>query len=291
MGSKRKLADKIVSTIRNRHTEATEFYDVFGGGGAISFEALKYNWNVNYNELNKHIYLSIKYLKENDSLGKEFYSWYSRDDFLKALESEPSYLTGFLMCCWSFGSKQGSYLYGKEIENDKMLAHNIIVDKCIDSAKQLGFDLYENLFKIKGIQNRRLAFCSYYKNQNIRFDIQHLERAQVLERIQGTQLRDRLELTNLSFEKLHFKSNSIIYCDPPYKGTTEYKEGGFNHDDFFEWFANLPYPAYLSEYNAPFEMIESYSHRSTLSATNNSKRVSENLYWNGKGEVNNYKLF
>ena len=82
-----------------------------------------------------------------------------------------------------------------------------------------------------------------------------------------------------------------MYFDPPYRGTAEYKEGGFNHDDFYEWFSTLPYPAYLSEYDAPFECVEQYGHRSTLSATNNSKIVIEKLFWNGKGNPKQYKLF
>jgi DNA adenine methylase len=28
---------------------------------------------------------------------------------------------------------------------------------------------------------------------------------------------------------------ALIYCDPPYKSTTGYKVGGFNHDEFYEW--------------------------------------------------------
>jgi len=83
----------------------------------------------------------------------------------------------------------------------------------------------------------------------------------------------------------------VIYCDIPYKGTGEYKEGGFNHDKFYEWFAKLPYPAYLSEYSAPFEMIEMFSHRSSLSATNNAKKTVESIFWNGRGNIYKTKLF
>lgn len=55
--------------------------------------------------------------------------------------------------------------------------------------------------------------------------------------------------------------NSLVYCDPPYQGTTGYKTGGvFNHEEFFEWCrqtaknGNL---VYVSEYNAPedFELV------------------------------------
>lgn len=29
--------------------------------------------------------------------------------------------------------------------------------------------------------------------------------------------------------------NSLIYCDIPYKGTTAYSVGGFNHEEFYAW--------------------------------------------------------
>ena len=42
-------------------------------------------------------------------------------------------------------------------------------------------------------------------------------------------------------------------------------------------------PVFVSEYTAPddFECILEIEHRSTLSSTNNSKRVVEKLFWNG----------
>lgn len=213
MGSKRKLSRNIVLDIRSRHPEAVNFYDVFGGGGAISLEALKYNWKVTYNELNRHVYLLMKYLKENDTLGDEFYKWYSREDFFNALESDPTYLTGFLMTCWSFGNKQDTYLYGKDIENQKRLAHETIVNLCATSAKEVGFDVdFEAFRRIGGLHDRRKSFCRYFKRKGDRFDVQELERVQEylqkskiqsmqylesLQRIEELQRIQELELKNL----------------------------------------------------------------------------------------------
>ena len=91
---------------------------------------------------------------------------------------------------------------------------------------------------------------------------------------------------------IHKGSNPIIYCDIPYKGTGEYKEGGFNHNLFYEWANDIEHPVYVSEYNSPLEMIEMFSHRSSLSATNNKKKTVESIFWNGKGDnINQTKLF
>ena len=64
MGSKRKLASEILKKIIQRHELISDFYDLFGGGGSISFTAIRdYRFNVHYNELNKHIYSLVEYLK------------------------------------------------------------------------------------------------------------------------------------------------------------------------------------------------------------------------------------
>ncbi|MDT4851232.1 hypothetical protein FQZ97_854090 [compost metagenome] len=52
MGSKRKLAGDILKFITQRHSDISDLYDLFGGGGSISFTACNdYRFNVHYNEL------------------------------------------------------------------------------------------------------------------------------------------------------------------------------------------------------------------------------------------------
>lgn len=49
-------------------------------------------------------------------------------------------------------------------------------------------------------------------------------------------------------------SNVLIYCDPPYQGTTGYKTGAFDHDAFFDWCRKMKAKGnivFVSEYNAP----------------------------------------
>ena len=60
-----------------------------------------------------------------------------------------------------------------------------------------------------------------------------------------------------SYENLSFK-NSLIYCDPPYKGTTEYKDGGFDHYKFFDWCREQTKRGnvvFVSEYEAPEDFV------------------------------------
>jgi site-specific DNA-adenine methylase len=314
MGSKRKLASDILQKITQRHSGITDFYDLFGGGGSISFTAIRdYRFKVHYNELNKHIYSLVQYLKDNKELEPKFYEWVTREEFHKQINKtneEADWYSGFVMSCWSFGNSQSSYLYGADIEQQKRMLHELIVNKCKKSILE-----FEKITEVKvedyflrgdNVQERKNQFTRILKkletnqfyrtfNQDIQNQtlFQQLARIQHLGAIQNLQNLQNLQITNTSYENvlINPNGNPIIYCDIPYKGTGEYKEGGFNHDAFYEWFANLDYPCYLSEYDAPFEKIEMFAHRSSLSATNNKKKVFESIFWNGKGEINKSTLF
>jgi DNA adenine methylase len=65
--------------------------------------------------------------------------------------------------------------------------------------------------------------------------------------------------TNLNYWEMDIPDNSIIYCDPPYEGTTNYKDS-FDFEKYWNWVRKmnfLGFEIYCSEYNAPpdFECI------------------------------------
>lgn len=339
MGSKRKLASEILLKITQRHENISDFYDMFGGGGSVSFTAIRdHRFNVHYNELNKRVFELVKYLKNHTELEPKFYEWVTREMFFEQI-NKPNDLvdwySGFVMCCWSFGNNQNTYLYGKDIEESKRLAHESIVNGCMESMHKLGVDI-PDLVKVKGIRERRVLFCSHIeKITQQRFDMQSLEPITLLEHLTRFQNLQNLQIYNGSYESVPIAGdNPVIYCDIPYKQVATYQKkkgknvnnyeeietrivknirfnkngepyeyarrypvkgqgvkNAFNHEEFYQWFANLPYPAYLSEYDAPFEKIEMFSHRSSLSAINNKKKVYESIFWNGKGKILRSKLF
>lgn len=289
MGSKRKHASEILKVITQRHEGISDFYDLFGGGGSVSFTALKnYKFKTHYNELNKHIFSLVEYLKNNKNFDAKFYEWIDRETFFEQINKSnenADWFSGFVMSCWSFGNKQKSYLYGENIQEDKFHAHNFIVNKDLNSMKSLNLEISE-LIKIETIQKRKLVFCDFMKKNKIRFDLQHLEILQHLLQIM------QLEISNLSYENVKIiGENPIIYCDIPYKNTVKYKEDEFNHDKFYQWASEVDFPVYVSEYSSEFEEIHAFKHNSSLSATNNAKKVVERLFWNGKGEANKHTLF
>jgi len=62
-----------------------------------------------------------------------------------------------------------------------------------------------------------------------------------------------VRLINGSYDEYSDFKNCLIYCDPPYEGTTSYKTGSFNHNKFWEWCRNMSKNnlEFVSEYKAP----------------------------------------
>lgn len=88
-----------------------------------------------------------------------------------------------------------------------------------------------------------------------------------------------------SYEDLIIPPDSVIYCDPPYGGTTGYKDD-FDNGAFWDWCRVMAYQGhkiFISEYKAPddFTCVWSKEFKSTLSAgskSNNVKKSIEKLF-------------
>ncbi len=71
--------------------------------------------------------------------------------------------------------------------------------------------------------------------------------------INQSPLLQGVRLVNESYLDLQIPENSLIYCDPPYEGTTKYKDS-FNHTEFWDWCRQKTkegHTVFVSEYNAP----------------------------------------
>ena len=105
---------------------------------------------------------------------------------------------------------------------------------------------------------------------------------------------NRLKLSNKDWFKFisslddEILENAIIYCDPPYEDTASYQVGAdaFNHDEFWDWFRTTPYTVYVSSYKAPDD-IKPLNYDYKLNSFNSLNRnvMTENIYWNGKGDA------
>jgi DNA adenine methylase len=79
---------------------------------------------------------------------------------------------------------------------------------------------------------------------------------------------------NVSYDQIKLPPNSLIYCDPPYKGTTPYNHK-FNHEKFWDWVRATQlqgHVVFTSEYHAPsdFSCIWEKQASSSLSANGKS---------------------
>ena len=141
--------------------------------------------------------------------------------------------------------------FSKELRDfhKKGKAKSLYSHACIVTS--FGADLNGGYAREKG--SDETTFCGYGKRNALKQS----------PKIQNVQfICDSYE--NLSFE------NCLVYCDPPYQGTTGYKTGAFDHDKFFEWCREQAKSnvVFVSEYNAPddFECVWQQEVKSSLSA-------------------------
>jgi site-specific DNA-adenine methylase len=218
MGSKRKLADKIIFHNMEHNPKCGYFYDLFGGGGAISFQALQQKRikKVVYNELNTGVCELIKKIQK-DGVTDDFYNWVSREDFNRYKDNS-DWRGGLVKTCWSFGNDQKSYIYGKHVEQYKHDYHAVVVDGvdklasmsryCEQYVKEkhgIGHKCFLVMPEGKTIQERRL----HLRKQLVGFErqckiakshgtgpldhLQHLERLQKLKQLQHMINLEQLE--------------------------------------------------------------------------------------------------
>lgn len=91
-----------------------------------------------------------------------------------------------------------------------------------------------------------------------------------------------VEFHNTNYYDFPLPNNSIIYCDPPYQGTTKYK-CGINYDGFWAWcreLVNSGHGVFVSEYNAPLGWGCIWQRRvnNTLVQNTGSKQGVERLF-------------
>ena len=117
-GSKSRIADKIIDLL----PPATHFYDLFGGGCALSHAALlsgKFQ-HVHANDITDSVVL-FKDAMEGNLAKYEPERFRKREDFEAEKDTNP-----FVRIVYSFGNDQKSYLYSRQIEGYKRAVHEMI---------------------------------------------------------------------------------------------------------------------------------------------------------------------
>lgn len=98
-------------------------------------------------------------------------------------------------------------------------------------------------------------------------------------------MRHRVKFVQSEFGSYDPPPRTVVYCDPPYYGTTSYSTGQFDYQYFYEklieW-SDLGCAVYVSEYqipeSVPCELIWERSKNVSLNSASNSRHAVEKLY-------------
>ena len=267
MGSKNDIAWDVVHAM----PKADVFVDLFCGGCAITHAAMVSNrWKRFVMNDIKPI-AKIFYKAVHGDL-KKYERFVPRHEFMKTDDL-------LIKMIWSFGNDCNSYLWSTEKEKLKGAAVRMLTEKTLKKRRAAWRDFvrelktaigYEELKKEKFNQLQRLE------------RLQSLERLERLERLESL---ESLESHQDDYKNIHIPDNAVVYCDIPYKGTSDYGNE-FNHEEFYEWFKSLKVPAFMSEYSAPFQQVAEWPKRkkrgnpATMKG-NNLGSCTERLYFNG----------
>lgn len=282
MGSKSGIA----ASLALNFPKADHFYDLFGGGFSMSHYMLankaKNYKHFHYNEIKTHIVDVVRRAIAGEFNYATFKPpWISREEF-----HAKKYTDGYVASCWSFANNGEDYLFSEEIEEYKRAMHMAVVFDEFDeiAEKTLGFTKWPAIAKT--IKQRRFylrQLLEHYRKTKIPYHLHKYLSPKQLERLEQLQ---QLTLTSMSYEQVGILPNSVVYCDIPYAGTTDYGNT-FSHKAFFDWAASREFPVLISEYHVPderFKLVYSVDKRCLLTQSGESnKKKSEKLYWNGRG--------
>ena len=282
MGSKNALAERIVALLPS----ASHLIDVFAGGCAVTHCAMKSGkWqHVHANDINDMIVGAFRRAINGEFIGER--RWVSHEEFNRVRDTD-----AYASICFSFGGNMSSYSYSPANEDLKRALHYAI--SLGDTAPFLtltGIDLTPVL-TISDLRERYLKAKQLSRKNGIIIKIRHFDsinRLNSLATAFSEEEKHRLTIGSVDYAEVGIPSDSVIYCDPPYRGTGVYhKAKGFNHDRFYEWALRQTVPVFVSEYAMPEEFVEvaAWQKRCTMSQTSNSLRTTEKLFvprWQAK---------
>ena len=325
-GSKNRLAEKIVHHL----PEADTLVDVFFGGGAITHCAMVHCKFKNY--IANDIRTTPQFFKECvEGKHSNDLRWISSDDFAKSSRDDwfVRLIWSFSNNCNNYLYGKKIEVYKKAFHyaicfNDFSLLEELYCDFVCDKVKE-----HLEGIPLESWNNRRLAamhavkeLIALHPNELTRKDFncstdtgsnlqQHLECIYRIDNLKCSirlihleRLNRPLDL-NVSANNLHcynldyhlltdiIPDNSVVYLDPPYKGTFDYSEktsgscmlntGCFNTEEFLDWayYIGKRYPTFISEYNIDddrFTLVDEWGRFCSASGSGKRRHVSEKLY-------------
>ena len=186
-GSKQRIREQIVKTIKTKCPSQDTAIDLFGGGGAMSFEFLQQGYKkVVYNEINKGYYTLLLFLKKRRqycldnnlplTLPDYFYNFVDKTNYGNVKMQDDNVLSEvqlaykyFILACYTFnnlqkGSRSG-YLYGISKSDANYYVHRALVFKDKNALQQI-----KNHFAILGNLVSVFDCCLQNNLQNAIYD-------------------------------------------------------------------------------------------------------------------------
>ena len=221
-------------------------------------------------------------IKHHDEYKKKYVAWYVenvigkkyREELVKDLEGKIAEQSEELRL-YLVKARDDAGLTSSDV--DKLLGTNGMAGHYFGKS-QWEFPTREAYELMRTAMPSLVEFDEVYGYADLLQRLQSLER---LESLQSLQRLQSLEVHSGDYRAVEIPAGAVVYCDIPYRGTSEYVAGGFDHDALYEWALSRPFPVYVSEYSMPSEFTEvwSVSHRSILSSVANNG-VTERLFCN-----------
>lgn len=269
MGSKTKIAVDILRQL----PKGKRFVDLCGGGFAMShcaYLSRKYD-TVYYNDFNPAIVELVKNGYEGKYNYKRFKpEFITREMFVELKEKDP-----YVKYIWSFGNTGKTYMFGKDVEPIKHIAHDFVVFGKWNEELNKILPNVRSKVKANTIHQRRIEFCGYARQLNKRTDLQRLQQLEQLERLEP------ITFNCGSLYDYQYEEGDVCYIDPPYESEADY-DGGFDFQKFYDWVYSQPYQIWFSGYKISdkrFKMVWARELRSTY-GTGNKAINFECLYTN-----------
>ena len=167
-----------------------------------------------------------------------------------------------------------------------------IIDELWDTPEYISNDLYDNIKNNKEHYDNKLVgfvgfntsyggkfWGGYARGNNSKGEPRNytLEgKRNIMKQVQGLK---GVNFKNMSYLDLPIPKGSIVYCDPPYKGTTGYKNS-IDHAQFWEWVRNISKNSkvFVSEYEAPDDFICLWEKTTVCDLTKNNTKRTEKLF-------------
>lgn len=114
-----------------------------------------------------------------------------------------------------------------------------------------------------GIVNTKEGTTRNYYDESVRNIVKQIDK-----------LKD-VEFLNADYTNFSNYEDCLIYCDPPYQGTTQYGTSkDFNYERFWDWVREMSNKniVLVSEYNAPDDFVSFYEKQLTTTLDKNSRK-------------------